>query len=404
MQRERAGWIARRILPEMNEPRPPTIGEPATQAPSALAEPPPAPSPEPAHPRRTLTLRNYVWVGGAAIVIFLGLRYLGPVLTPFLIGAILAYLGTPIVEWAAARRISRSLSTTVVVLLFGFILLTLFLVLIPLVQSEVTLAARVIPDLVSQGIARISPWLEQQFGFTIALDMASLKSLVAENMDDARDLSLSLLSGLKTGSLIVVSILVNLALIPVVMFYLLRDWDMIGERLFTLVPRDWLPKTRAIAGDIDRVLAEFLRGQIMVMAVLAVYYSIALTIAGLDKAIAIGVLTGLLVFIPYVGFGLGLTLGVLAALLQWTGWPGFLAVLAVYGIGQLLEAYVLIPYLVGDRIGLHPLAVIFALLAFGQLFGFAGVLLALPASAALLVGLRHLRMAYFASPVYGETD
>jgi predicted PurR-regulated permease PerM len=114
----------------------------------------------------------------------------------------------------------------------------------------------------------------------------------------------------------------------------------------------------------------------------------------------IGILTGLLVFIPYVGFGLGLILGVLAALLQWNGWPAFAAVLAVYGIGQLLEGYVLIPWLVGDRIGLHPLVVIFALLAFGQLFGFAGVLLALPVSAAILVGLRHLRAEYHESPLY----
>jgi predicted PurR-regulated permease PerM len=387
----------------MNETRPTTTAESPAPAPAALAEPP-SPPPAPAHPRRVLTARNYAWIAGAAIVIFLGLRYLGPVLTPFLIGAILAYLGTPLVKWAEARRISRGLATTVVVLLIGFVLLMLFLVLIPLVQSEVSLAARRIPDLVSQGVARISPWLEQQLGITIALDMASLKALVADNMEDARDLSLSLLSGLKTGSVIVVSILVNLALIPVVMFYLLRDWDMIRERMFVLVPRNWLPKTRAIAGDIDRVLAEFLRGQVMVMIVLAVYYSVALSIVGIDKAVAIGILTGLLVFIPYVGFGLGLTLGVVAALLQWSGWPWFIAVLAVYGIGQLIEAYVLVPYLVGDRIGLHPLAVIFALLAFGQLFGFAGVLLALPASAALLVGLRHLRMAYFASPVYGETE
>jgi len=184
----------------------------------------------------------------------------------------------------------------------------------------------------------------------------------------------------------------------------LRDWDRIAERLYTLVPRDWLPKTRTIVSDVDRVLAEFLRGQLMVMLVLAVYYAVALTLVGLERGGAIGVLTGLLVFIPYVGYGLGLVLGVLSALLQWSGWGFFIAVLAVYAIGQLLEAYVLVPYLVGDRIGLHPLAVIFALLAFGQLFGFAGVLLALPASAVLLVGLRHLRAAYFASPVYGESE
>jgi predicted PurR-regulated permease PerM len=127
---------------------------------------------------------------------------------------------------------------------------------------------------------------------------------------------------------------------------------------------------------------------------------VGLTLAGLQLALPIGILTGLLVFIPYVGFGLGLILGVLAALLQWSGWPGFIAVLAVYGIGQLLENYVLVPFLVGDRIGLHPLAVIFALLAFGELFGFAGVLLALPVSAALLVGLRHLRATYIDSDLY----
>ena len=388
----------------MNDTRPPPSEDspPAplgAETPPALAEPPPAP-----RPRRALTARNYFWIVGAAVVIFLGLRYLGPVLTPFLIGAILAYLGTPIVNWAEEHKVSRGLSTTVVVLLFGITLLALFLVLIPLVQSEVMLAARRIPELGAQAAAKVSPWLEQQFGITLALDMASLKMLVTDNIEDARDLSLQLLSGLKTGSLIVVSVLVNLALIPVVMFYLLRDFRMIGDRLYVLVPRDWLPKTRSIMSDIDRVLAEFLRGQIMVMLVLAVYYTVALSLAGLQHAFAIGVLTGILVFIPYVGYGLGLTLGVLSALLQWTGWPGFFAVLAVYAVGQLLEAYILVPYLVGDRIGLHPLAVIFALLAFGQLFGFAGVLLALPASAALLVGLRHLRLAYFASPMYGDSE
>jgi predicted PurR-regulated permease PerM len=188
----------------------------------------------------------------------------------------------------------------------------------------------------------------------------------------------------------------------VVMFYLLRDWPLLAARIDDLVPRRWQPKVRQISAEIDTVLAEFLRGQLLVMVVLAVYYSIALSIVGLERGIAIGVLTGLLVFIPYVGFGLGLVLGVAAALLQWHGVPGFLAVLGVYGAGQLLENYVLVPSLVGDRIGLHPLAVIFALLAFGQLFGFAGVLLALPVSAAMLVGLRHLRAAYVVSPVYRE--
>ena len=386
----------------MTDSRPPSP-DAAAAPPPAAAEPglvPVGEPPDPPRPRRVLTVRNYAWIVAAALVLVLGLHYLGPVLTPFLIGAILAYLGTPIVDWAARRNFSRGLSTTVVVLLFGVLLLVLFLILIPLVQAEVLLAMKRLPELVGQLATRVTPWLEQTLGVSVSLDVESLKGLVAENMDDVRALSLRLLAGVRTGGMIVVSVLVNLALIPVVMFYLLRDWNMIAERLYTLVPRDWVPKTRSIVGDIDGVLAEFLRGQMMVMIVLAAYYAIALTLAGLERGFAIGVLTGLLVFVPYVGYGLGLTLGVLAALLQWNGLAGFLAVLAVYGVGQLLEAYVLVPYLVGDRIGLHPLAVIFALLAFGQLFGFAGVLLALPASAALLVGLRYLRTAYFDSPVY----
>ena len=210
------------------------------------------------------------------------------------------------------------------------------------------------------------------------------------------------LGGLKTGGLLLISVIVNIALIPVVMFYLLRDWHMIWGRVFGLVPHRWRGKTRQIVVEIDGVLAEFLRGQGMVMVSLALYYVIGLSIAGLQFSLPIGILTGLLVFIPYVGFGLGFVLGMLAALLQWNGLPGFLAILSVYGVGQILENYVLLPWLIGDRIGLHPLAVIFALLAFGALFGFAGVLMALPVSAALLVGMRHVRAAYRASPLFDE--
>jgi len=395
----------------MTEPRPPVPDPSASAAAAATTivvvttapasgDTDPTGVPESSRPRLPLSPRNYLWIAGAALVVFFGLRYLGAVLTPFLVGAILAYLGTPLVDMAERRGISRAISTTLVVVFFGLLLLALFLVLIPLVQAEVALAIKRFPELLANTTARIFPWIERTFGVVIAFDVETLKALLSENMDEARDLSLRVLSGVKTGGLILVSVLVNLALIPVVMFYMLRDWNMMIERLDGLIPRGWHTKVRTIATDIDLVLAEFLRGQLLVMLVLAAYYVVGLTIAGLDRAFAIGILTGLLVFIPYVGFGLGLVLGVVAAVLQWAGWPGFFAVLAVYAIGQLLESYVLVPWLVGNRIGLHPLAVIFALLAFGQLFGFAGVLLALPVSAALLVGLRHLRAAYVVSPVY----
>ena len=365
----------------------------------ALADETGAPPPRRRHP---LAAKHYLWIVGAAIVLFLALRWLGPVLTPFLIGAILAYLGTPAVDRAQARGIPRAASTLVVILFMGVLLAALFFVLIPLVQSELASITRRVPDLFAQFTSRVAPVLQEKLGITLALDFETIRALIAENAEQARDLSVRLLSSVKTGGQIVLALLVNLALIPVVMFYLLRDWNMILERLDDLLPLRWRPKVRTVASEVDGVLAEFLHGQLLVMVVLAIYYSIGLSIVRLDNALAIGILTGVLVFIPYVGFGLGFLLGLMAALLQWHGWPGFLAVMAVYGIGQLLENYVLLPFLVGDRIGLHPLAVIFALLAFAELFGFAGVLMALPVSAALLVGLRHLRKAYIASPVYQQ--
>ena len=371
-----------------------TTGDPS----KAVAEQEPIVRPR----RHPLAPKQYLWIVGALVVLFVALTWLGPVLTPFLIGAILAYLGTPAVARAERRGVPRSLATLFVILFIGLLLAALFLVLIPLVQSEVGSITRKLPDLFVQFTDRVAPFLQEKFDVSVSLDFDSIRTFIAENAQEARNLSTRLLSGVKTGGAIVLSLLVNLALIPVVMFYLLRDWNMILARIDDLLPRRWGPKVRSIGREVDGVLAEFLHGQLLVMLALAAYYSIALSLVRLDHAAAIGILTGLLVFIPYVGFGLGFLLGMTAAILDFHGWPGFFAVLAVYGVGQLLESYVLVPFLVGDRIGLHPLAVIFALLAFGELFGFAGVLMALPVSAVLLVGLRHLRAAYVASPVYQE--
>src|SRR5450631_3961006 len=344
--------------------------------------------------------QNYVWVVGAVLVIAALLHWLGPILTPFLIGGMLAYVGSPAVSWMERRRVPRTVGALIVMLIAFILVMALVLVLIPLVHNEFTLLAKRLPALAAGLYAQFAPWVDEKFGIQLQFDLESIKQLIADNLDSAQVVSLKLLTGLKAGGTLLIGILINLVLIPVVMFYLLRDWSRIVVRLDELTPRRWLAKVRTMALEFDKVLGEFLRGQLSVMTVLAVYYAVGLTLAGLQFALPIGILTGLLVFIPYVGFGLGLILGVLAALLQWNGWPGFAAVLAVYGIGQLLEGYVLIPWLVGDRIGLHPLVVIFALLAFGQLFGFAGVLLALPVSAALLVGLRHLRAEYHESPLY----
>jgi predicted PurR-regulated permease PerM len=353
-----------------------------------------------AQQRQQLTLQHYGWIIGVTVIVALLLHLLGDILTPFLIGAILAYIGNPAVSWGETHRVSRTIGTLLVVGVTGLAVFGLILVLTPLVHSEFAQLVQRLPTLAVLLQTKFAPWLQQTFGIELQLDMDSIKAMISDNLAGAEALTPKVLSSVKAGGTLILAILINLALIPVVMFYLLRDWNIILARFEELTPRRWLVTLRTVAVEVDDVLAEFLRGQASVMVVLAIYYVIALWIAGLQFWLPIGLLTGLLVFVPYVGFGLGLVLGVLAALLQWHGLPGFVAVLVVYGVGQLLEGYVLVPWLVGDRIGLHPVAVIFALLAFGEVFGFAGVLLALPASAVLLVALRHLRKAYNESALY----
>jgi len=244
------------------------------------------------------------------------------------------------------------------------------------------------------------PQLQQWFGVSIEWDSQALKNLLLSHWQSAGGAAGKLLPWLGSSGGAIVGALVNLLLIPVAMFYLLRDWDVLVARLDELIPRDWHGKVTEIVAEVDRVLAEFLRGQISVMLLMSAYYVAALWLAGLEFALPIGILAGLLVFVPYLGMILGLSLATLAALMQFPSFGGVLLVWAAFGAGQLLEGMVVTPWLVGDRIGLHPLAVIFALLAFGQVFGFFGLLLALPLSAILLVALRHGKAWYLSSSMY----
>ena len=346
--------------------------------------------------------RQYLWLLGVVVFVGAVLHWLGAVLTPFLVGVILAYLGTPVVNRCARYGIPRTIGTLLAVTLMIVLVLALVLVIFPLVQAEIGLLLSRLPALADFYAVRISPWMEDTFGQSIALDVGTLRDFVTDNAQQASQVGLRVLASVKTGSLVLINLIVNAALIPVVMFYLLRDGRGIVARVDELVPRRWEPVVSGMWHEIDHVLTQFLYGQMMVMIFLASFYSVMLSVVGLQFGVPIGIITGLLVFIPYVGFGLGFVLGTLAALLQWHGWPGFLAVMGVYLTGQLLENYVLVPRLVGHRIGLHPLMVIFALLAFGHLLGFSGVLLALPVSAILLVALRRLRAAYLESSVYRE--
>ncbi|MBN8442583.1 MAG: AI-2E family transporter [Thauera sp.] len=344
-------------------------------------------------------LQSIVWAGaGLALA---GLFWaLGPILTPFVIAAVFAYICDPAVNWMVERRVPRALAVLLVICGLGLLLVALSLILVPMVYREGVLLVRRLPDLIEMFNAQVSPLLLARLGIDLQLDAAQFRQLIADNWTSAQDIVPIVLGHLKTGGLALLGLVANLFLIPLVMFYLLQEWPRILAELQRIVPRPWLDRTMQLINDIDRVMSEFLRGQLSVMLLLAVLYSAGLWFAGLKFWLPVGVLTGLLVFIPYVGFGGGLVLAILAALLQAEGWPLLAGVAIVYGLGQLIESFLLTPYLVGERIGLHPLAVIFALMAFGQLFGFVGVLVALPVSAALLVGLREVRNAWFASPVY----
>ncbi|HYD82284.1 MAG TPA: AI-2E family transporter [Paucimonas sp.] len=351
--------------------------------------------------------QTWLWLSvGLALAALLVL--LGPVLAPFIAGAILAYALNPAVDRLDAKRIGRfslprTVAVTIVLLLFVAAILAVFLIVVPILQKEIPLLQEKIPRFLSRFNETVAPWL-LKFGIDVPQDSAGLGKMISERFATSGDeIWSAVFASAKAGGLAVLGWFGTMLLIPVVLFYLLLDWHRVLALFEGIVPRRWAARAASLAREADGLLAQYLRGQLSVMLTLAVYYSVGLAIAGFDVALPVGILTGLLVFIPYLGFGLGLLLALIAALLQFDGMYGLVAVAIVYGLGQVLESFVLTPRLVGERIGLHPLAVIFALMAFGQLFGFAGVLLALPASAIVSVAVKHLRAHYINSSFYKQS-
>ena len=336
-----------------------------------------------------------------AVVLALLLYLLGPILAPFVAAAILAYICNPLVLRLCAWKVPRTLAVALVMLGLLLSLVGLLLIILPLLEKEIGLLIVRMPSWLEGARTRLLPQLQQWFGVGLEWDSQALKNALLSRWQADAGSADKLMPWLKSGGAFVTQI-IKLLLVPVAMFYLLRDWDALVLRVNRLVPRHWHDKVSAVAVEVDRVLAEFLRGQISVMLLMSVYYVLVLWLVGLDFALPIGIVAGLLVFVPYLGMVIGLVLATLAAAMQFTSFGDVLLVWAVFGIGQLLEGMLITPWLVGDRIGLHPLAVIFALLAFGQLFGFFGVLLALPLAAILLVLLRHARDRYLSSEMYNK--
>jgi predicted PurR-regulated permease PerM len=279
-------------------------------------------------------------------------------------------------------------------------LLAVLLLIVPILAKEIPLLRVQLPILIDKLNAWASPMLAN-LGVHFTIDAASVKAVVIKYLNtNAEEAFASLLSSLKLGGGVALYVVGNLVLIPVALFYLLMDWKRLVGLAKEMVPRGMQARFTSFTDESDQVLGQYLRGQLLVMAILATYYSIGLALFGLDLALPIGVFTGLAMFVPYVGFGIGLILAVLAGLLQFASIKALVMVAVVYGSGQIIEGFFLTPRLVGERIGLHPLAVIFMLLAFGQLFGFVGVFIALPASAVLLVAARRVRSGYLSSELY----
>jgi predicted PurR-regulated permease PerM len=327
---------------------------------------------------------------------------LAPVLTPFVFAALLGWLGDPLVDRIERRGLSRNVSVAIVfggMAALGALVLVL---LLPLLQRQVFILVTSLPHYRDWLIGTVLPWVRARTGLQLVdwLDPQRLVELVRTHWDQAGGVAATVLGYVSRSGFALLGWMANIVLLPVLTFFFLRDWDHIVERVAALVPRDHAATVARLARESDEVLGGFLRGQLLVMLILGVLYASGLWFIGLDLGILIGLIAGVLTFVPYLGPATVIILGGIAALVQYGDWQHVLGVAAVFGVGQVIESAWLTPTLVGDRIGLHPAAVIFAVLAGGQLFGFLGMLLALPVAAITNVLLRYAHTRYTHSRLY----
>lgn len=359
--------------------------------------PPPQATPETVLDR--LRLRDSLpWLAAlAGFLVFCWL--LAPILTPFVLGAGLAYAGDPIVDRLQRWGLSRTAGVCVVFVVITAAGLLSLLLLLPMLQNQLAVLLANIPVWLA--------WLQDQgprFGVVLPegarLDAAGFKKLIADHWNEAGGVLKEVWRHVSASGGALLTAIANLLLVPVVTFYLLRDWDNLVAWIRGTIPPRALPTVGNMARETDEVLGAFIRGQLTVMAALTVYYWVALWAAGLNLALLVGLIVGLISFVPYLGAIVGVLAAVIAMLVQTQELLPFVWLGLVFGIGQILESNVLTPWLVGDKIGLHPVAVIFAVMAGGQLFGFVGVMLALPVAAVVAVMLRHAMRQWLNSRMY----
>lgn len=342
-----------------------------------------------------------------ALIVALGLLLflLAPVLTPFAFAALLAWLGDPLVDRLERRGLSRGLAVAVVFFAMTAVIVLVTVALVPLLERQIARLIEKLPQTITWANDVVLPWLATHAGLQMgAFEPGQLIDMLRSHWQQAGGFAATVFKQVSQSGLAIVGFLATVALVPVLTFYFMRDWDVMLGKVRDLLPRAVEPTVVRLARESDSVLGGFLRGQVTVMILLGLIYSLGLSLIGLDLALLIGLVAGLVSFVPYLGVVVGGGAAVIAAAVQFGDFFHPAMALGVFIIGQLLEGFVLTPQIVGDRVGLHPVAVIFAILAGGILFGFLGVLLALPVAAVGMVLLRELHRRYVASELYAAGD
>ncbi len=339
------------------------------------------------------------------ITLLLGLLVylLQPILAPFVIGMGIAYMADPFADRLEVRGYSRTTSVIIVFLVITVLIVIGLLLLLPLFFRQLQSLIALIPDIQSWINNVMLPYLQTRMDVDLqSLELDLLARTLSSEWQQAGGIASQVMSYVTASTMGLLGFLGSAFLVPVVGFYLLRDFDVLIANIKETLPRNVEPKVTHWVTECDEVLSAFVRGQLLVMFALGLIYGIGLSLVGLKYAMLIGLIAGLASIVPYLGFAVGFVAAILVALFQFDSYMAMIAVTAVFVVGQALESTILTPLLIGDRIGLHPVAVIFAVLAGGQLFGFIGMLLALPIAAVIMVLLRHLHEGYRNSTLYDQ--
>ncbi|MBV8938709.1 MAG: AI-2E family transporter [Alphaproteobacteria bacterium] len=359
---------------------------------------PPPPSLPPL-PGNGNTRRLFAWLA-IGLMLFLFLHAIRSVLPPFIIGALVGYFLDPVADRLERRGANRTLATAFLLGLFFSALTAACIVMIPLLMRQAGELMNVLPQYLDMLQERYMHEVQAWFRRIEPQQAAALKNAAGDVAGGVMRLGEGVLAGMLASSMQLISLLSLVLITPLVAFYLLRDWDLIVARLDALLPLPYAQTIRARCREIDATLAGFIHGQLTVCITLALYYGLLLTLIGLKFGFVIGMLTGILVVLPYVGFLFGLLVALWVGFIQFGMTMPLALVGAVFAGGQILEGYFLVPRLVGGRVGLHPLWIVFGMLAGGALFGFTGVLLAVPLTAVAGVLIRHATQRYMVSTLY----